>query len=214
MKNILLIGASSEAAQSLYKNFNQQYNFIRLSREDSQSCVSNFDILDPSTYYTEELKYDGLVYFPGTINLKPFKSLKIEDFYNDFDVSVMGLIKVLKYYHSYFNKDASLVFISSLASKLGMPFHSSVSVAKSALVGLCTALAAEFSPDIRVNCISPAGVYKKHNKKFAQQLSERIPLGRMAKPDEINGAIIYLCSNASSFVTGHNLVVDGGRTIW
>ena len=82
MKNILLIGASSEAALSLYKNFNQQYNFIRLSREDSQSCVSNFDILDPSTYYTEELKYDGLVYFPGTINLKPFKSLKIEDFYN------------------------------------------------------------------------------------------------------------------------------------
>ena len=68
MKNILLIGASSEAALSLYKNFNQQYNFVRLSRADSQSCVSNFDILDPSTYYTEELKCDGLVYFPGTIN--------------------------------------------------------------------------------------------------------------------------------------------------
>ena len=67
---------------------------------------------------------------------------------------------------------------------------------------------------IRVNCISPAGVYKKHSKKFVEQLSLRIPLGRMAKSHELNGAIIYLCSNASSFVTGHNLVVDGGRTIW
>jgi len=55
---------------------------------------------------------------------------------------------------------------------------------------------------------------KKNDKKFVEQLSQRIPLGRMAKPYEFNGAIVYLCSNASSFVTGHNLVVDGGRTIW
>ena len=67
---------------------------------------------------------------------------------------------------------------------------------------------------IRVNCISLAGVYNKHDKKFVEQLSYRIPLGRMAQPDEFNGAIIYLCSNASSFVTGHNLVIDGGRTVW
>ena len=67
---------------------------------------------------------------------------------------------------------------------------------------------------IRVNCISPTGVYKNHSKQFVKQLSERIPLGRMASRGEINGAIIYLCSNASSFVTGHNLIVDGGRTIW
>ena len=67
---------------------------------------------------------------------------------------------------------------------------------------------------IRVNCISPAGVYKKHDKKFVEQLSTRIPLGRMAKKHEFNGAIIYLCSSASSFVTGHNLIIDGGRTIW
>ena len=218
MKNILLIGASSEAALSLYKDFNQKYNFIRLSRQDSESCVSNFDILDSSTYYTEELKYDGLVYFPGTINLKPFKSLKIEDFYNDFDVSVMGLIKVLKYYHSFFNKDASLVFISSLASKLGMPFHSSVSVAKSALVGLCTALAAEFSPDIRVNCVSPSMFKSKmagrflRNEKSEERIRNNNPLKKIGESEDISSLIHFLLSDNSKWITGQNISIDGGMS--
>ncbi len=91
----------------------------------------------------------------------------------------------------------------------------SYSVAKSGIISMTRYLATYWAKNgIRVNCISPAGVYKKHNKKFVKQLSDRIPLGRMAKANELNGAIIYLCSNASSFVTGHNLVVDGGRTIW
>ena len=218
MKNILLIGASSEAALCLYKNYSQQYNFIRLSREDSESCVSNFDILDPSTYYAEELKYDGLVYFPGTINLKPFKSLKIEDFYNDFDVSVMGLIKVLKYYYSFFNKDASLVFISSLASKLGMPFHSSVSVAKSALHGLCTALAAEFSPDIRVNCIYPSMFKSKmsnrflRNEKSEEKIRNNNPLKKIGQSEDISSLINFLLSDNSKWITGQNISVDGGMS--
>ena len=80
MKNILLVGSSSVAAISFYANYKHRYNFIRLSREASESDLSNFNILDPSTYHTEKITLDGLVYFPGTINLKPFKSLKIEDF--------------------------------------------------------------------------------------------------------------------------------------
>jgi NAD(P)-dependent dehydrogenase (short-subunit alcohol dehydrogenase family) len=91
----------------------------------------------------------------------------------------------------------------------------SYSVAKSGIISMTRYLATYWAKKgIRVNCVSPAGVYKKHNKKFVEQLSERIPLGRMAKLEELNGAVIYLCSNASSYVTGHNLVVDGGRTIW
>ena len=91
----------------------------------------------------------------------------------------------------------------------------SYSVAKSGIISMTRYLATYWAKKgIRVNCVSPAGVYKKHNKKFVEQLSEKIPMGRMAKPEELTGAIIYLCSDASSFVTGHNLVVDGGRTIW
>ena len=99
----------------------------------------------------------------------------------------------------------------------GVDFNIPISypVAKSGIISFTRYLATYWAKKgIRVNCISPAGVYKKHNKKFVEQLSQRIPLGRMAKSYELNGAIIYLCSNASSFVTGHNLVVDGGRTIW
>ena len=99
----------------------------------------------------------------------------------------------------------------------GVNFNTTISysVAKSGIIAMTRYLATLWAKKgIRVNCISPAGVYKKHDKKFVEQLSQRIPLGRMARPDELNGAIVYLCSNASSFVTGHNLVVDGGRTIW
>ena len=99
----------------------------------------------------------------------------------------------------------------------GVNFNTPISyaVAKSGIISMTRYLATRWAKKgIRVNCISPAGVYKKHSKKFVEQLSLRIPLGRMAKSHELNGAIIYLCSNASSFVTGHNLVVDGGRTIW
>ena len=99
----------------------------------------------------------------------------------------------------------------------GVNFNTTVSysVAKSGIISMTRYLATLWAKKgIRVNCISPAGVYKKHDKKFVEQLSHRIPLGRMARPEELNGAIVYLCSNASSFVTGHNLIVDGGRTIW
>lgn len=218
MKNILLIGSSSEAAISLYKNYKDCYNFIRLSREDSESDVCNFDILDPCTYYTEELKYDGLVYFPGTINLKPFTNLKIEDFYNDFNVSVIGLVKILKFYYSYLNKECSLVFISSLASKIGMPFHSSVSVAKSALVGLSNALAAEFSPDIRVNCISPSMFKSKMSSRFLRntQSEERIknnnPLKKIGTTEDISSLINFLLSDDSNWITGQNISIDGGMS--
>ena len=218
MKNILLIGSSSEAARSLYNLHNKNYNFIRLSRNNNESDSSNFDILDPETYHSKQLKYDGLVYFPGSINLKPFKNLKIEDFYNDFDINVMGLVKILKFYQPYFNNDSSLIFISSLASKVGMPFHASVSVAKSALYGLCISLAAEFSPTIRVNCISPSMFKSKMAKRFLKnpQSEERIrnnnPLKKIGNPDDIASLINFLLSDDSKWITGQNISVDGGMS--
>jgi NAD(P)-dependent dehydrogenase (short-subunit alcohol dehydrogenase family) len=99
----------------------------------------------------------------------------------------------------------------------GVSFNTPASypVAKAGILSLTRYLATYWAKDgIRVNAISPAGVYRDHDPKFVQQLVHRIPLGRMAEPDEVASPIIFLLSDASSFMTGANLVVDGGRTIW
>jgi NAD(P)-dependent dehydrogenase (short-subunit alcohol dehydrogenase family) len=89
------------------------------------------------------------------------------------------------------------------------------SVVKTGLIGLTRYLAtywAEYS--IRVNAISPGGVYNNQPEEFVQRLSNLIPIGRMANADEYQAAIIFLCSDASSYMTGTNLIVDGGRSSW
>ena len=92
----------------------------------------------------------------------------------------------------------------------------SYNAAKGGLIVFTRYLAAYYGEyNIRINCISPGGIYNaKENKKFVQNYSDKVPLGRKANPDEINGSVIFLASDASSYVTGHNLVVDGGFTIW
>lgn len=88
-------------------------------------------------------------------------------------------------------------------------------VSKAGVIHLTKFLATYWAKNnIRVNAISPAGVYRNHDPEFVKKLSYCIPMGRMALPDEFKGAIIFLASEASSFITGHNLVIDGGRTIW
>ena len=219
MKNILLVGASSAASKDLFNTYNKRYNFIRLSSDENESDIRNFNLLNPETYYVnEELKYDGLVYFPGSINLKPFKTIKIDDFYNDFDVNVMGLVKILKFYQPYFNVNCSLIFISSLASKIGMPFHSSVAVSKSALVGLCISLAAELAPDKRVNCISPS-IFESNmsarflsNEKSKERIQNKNPLKKIGETKDIARAINFLLSDDSKWITGQNISIDGGMS--
>lgn len=99
----------------------------------------------------------------------------------------------------------------------GKPFNTPIaySMSKAALLAFTRYLATYWAPrGIRVNALSPAGVFDNHDPAFVQRLSQVIPLGRMAHRDEYKGAILFLCSDASSFMTGSNLIVDGGRTCW
>ena len=89
------------------------------------------------------------------------------------------------------------------------------SVTKHGLIGLTKYLSTYYANNkIRINTISPSGVYTNQDEEFVKRLSNLIPLGRMAKIDEYRGAIIFLCSEASSYMTGGNLILDGGRTAW
>jgi NAD(P)-dependent dehydrogenase (short-subunit alcohol dehydrogenase family) len=91
----------------------------------------------------------------------------------------------------------------------------SYSVVKSALIGLTRYLATYWAGrGIRVNAICPGGVGNGQPEEFVTKLTSLIPMGRMARPDEYQGAILFLCSDASSYMTGATLVVDGGRTCW
>jgi NAD(P)-dependent dehydrogenase (short-subunit alcohol dehydrogenase family) len=89
------------------------------------------------------------------------------------------------------------------------------SAAKWAIIGMTKYLAVYFADrKIRVNCLSPTGVFNDHPEEFVKRLSNIIPLGRMADINEYKGAVVFMCSDASSYRTGSNVVMDGGKTVW
>ena len=214
---ILLIGASSDIACDLYERYNNEYQFVRLSSNNDHSDIENFNIQDPSTYIDDE-NFDGIVYFPGTIVLKPFKQLSLETFENDYNINVLGLLKILKFYESRLSDNSSLVFISTVAASLGMPFHASISMCKSSIEALAKSLAAEWSPRVRINCIAPSLVETKLAKRFfrndkqKEMMNERHPLKTTGTPEDISSAIEFLLSKKSKWITGQVMGVDGGMS--
>ena len=147
-----------------------------------------------------------------------FPQLALEDFKNDYDINVLGLLKILKYYQASLVDGASLVFISTVAAKLGMPFHSSISMCKSSLEALSISLAAEWAPKIRVNCVAPSLVNTKlarrffRNDKQKEMMNDRHPLKKTGKSEDISHTIEFLLSNKSNWVSGQVFNIDGGMS--
>lgn len=229
MKNILIIGASSGIGAQLSKNLAAAgYNVTGTYNENTEYEVIPGVSMHHLNVMDDELDLDfipetidGLVYCVGSINLKPFKRIKPKDFAGDFNLQVVGAIKVLQYVTPHFkNSEApSVVFFSTVAVRNGFSFHSQVSASKGAIEGLTRALAAELAPTIRVNCIAPSLTQTPlsgkllSNEEKIEANDKRHPLGRIGQPEDLAQMAEFLLSSKSGWVTGQVFGVDGGMSV-
>lgn len=222
MKTTLIIGASSGIGKALAdKLIKSGESVISISRNTPDSSFSHYyqhDILSESELPNIEGTIDGLVYLPGSINLKPIRAIKHQDYKLDFELNVLGAIKSIQAYtkNLQLSNNASIVLFSSVAAQIGMPFHSSVAISKGAIESLTKALAAEFSPKIRVNCVAPSLTQTNMAEKLIntpeklEASNNRHPLKRIGTPDDIANTVEFLLSNNASWITGQIMHVDGG----
>ncbi len=224
MKNILFIGGSYGIGLEATKLLAKDTNLIIASRtsEELEGLDVKHIAFDASKDDITELDLpdtlDGLVYFPGSINLKPFKLLSMENFEEEMNLNFFSLVKVVQgLLPKLKNSDqASLVFFSTVAAKVGMPFHTSISAAKGAIEGFAKSLAAEYVPSLRVNVIAPSLTDTQLSKKLLsndtkrEKMGERHPLKRVGTPKDIANAVDFLLSDKSSWMTGQIIGIDGG----
>jgi 3-oxoacyl-[acyl-carrier protein] reductase len=226
-KNILIIGGSSGIGFSLVKQLHERgaavFVISRSGNNELPAGVMHLSAdvtgsLDAVATFLPELLH-GLVYSVGSIMLKPFARLSEEDFLNDYRLNVLGAVRIIQQSLKPLKNanGASIVLISSVAAKTGIPYHASIAAAKSGVEGLALSLAAELATQhIRVNVVAPSltdtpmaqNLLSTPEKREAS--AKRHPLAKVGQPDDISLAIAYLLSDDSNWVTGQVIGVDGG----
>jgi NAD(P)-dependent dehydrogenase (short-subunit alcohol dehydrogenase family) len=220
-KNIVLVGGNSGIGKAVAAQLQENgATIFSYSRTGEGTAAVDF-----STDF-EELPglpeiIDGVVYCPGTINLKPFHRISIADFKQEMEVNFYGAIRLLQACLKGLKKSSSpsVVLYSTVAVQTGMGFHAGIASAKGAVEGLTRSLAAEWAPNkIRVNAIAPSltetplasALLSTPEKKEASD--KRHPLGRVGRPEDIAEATVFLLSEKSSWMTGQILHLDGGMS--
>lgn len=221
MKTYLVVGGSKGIGREIVQQLLPENRVISISRNGSDMKHDHLieHKLDALKHDLPELQeLNGLVYCPGSINLKPFSRISSEEFLEDFEINVMGAIRVLKHYEKVLKKSdqASVVLFSTVASKVGMTFHSSVAVSKSGVEGLVKSLAAEWAPRIRVNAIAPTLTDTPlaerilRNDEIREKMKERHPLKRILEPGEVAAMCRFLLSDSTASITGQVISMDAG----
>ena len=228
MKNYLIIGGSSGIGKAIVDQLSTDENTHVVSTYFSNPIENAGNVR--FFYYnaeTDNLAYQdlpevihGFAYCPGAIVLKPFKRLTEESVLEDFKLQVVGAMKAIQAVLPNLQaaENASIVLFSTVAVQQGFNFHAQVAMSKGAIEGLTKALAAEFAPKIRVNCIAPSltdtplseRLLNSEEKKSAH--AERHPLKAVGEPKDSAEAAIFLLSEKSKWITGQIIHVDGGMS--
>lgn len=221
MKKILIIGGSKGIGNAILLQQledNRVHTISRTAPEITHPNLTHFslDVLQDTLPEIESL--DTLIYCPGSITLKPIGSLSIEDFRNDFEINVIGAVKAIQKYLPALKKgnQPSILLFSTVAAKLGMPFHASIATAKAGVEGLVKSLGAELASSIRVNAIAPtitettlaSGILR--NDRMKENMVERHPMKGYLKPEEVAEMADFLISEKAKSISGQIFEMDYG----
>ena len=221
MKNIVIIGGSKGIGSAILLQqleSNIVYNISRNEPEITHPNLRYFSINVLQDALPDIENVDTLIYCPGSINLKPIGSLSIDDFRNDFEINVIGAVKAIQKYLPALRKgtNPSIVLFSTVAVKLGMPFHASIATSKAGIEGLVKSLGAELASVIRINAIAPtitettlaAGILR--NDRMKENMVERHPMKGYLKPEEVANMANFLISENAKSISGQVFEMESG----
>jgi 3-oxoacyl-[acyl-carrier protein] reductase len=221
MKNIVIVGGSKGIGSAILLQqleTNTVFNISRTAPDISHPNLVHYPIDILADTLPEIAEIDTLIYCPGSINLKPIGSLNIDDFRTDFEINVIGAVKAIQKYLPALKKgkNPSIVLFSTVAAKLGMPFHASIATAKAGIEGLVKSLGAELASVVRINAIAPtitetslaAGILR--NDRMKENMVERHPMKGYLKPEEVANMANFLISEQAKSISGQIFEMDYG----
>jgi NAD(P)-dependent dehydrogenase (short-subunit alcohol dehydrogenase family) len=228
----LIFGATGSIGSSLaeqLKNLGNELHLVARNENEVKAIAEKLscsftvaDVLEDG--FMEKIKADiddvkGIAYCIGSIDLKPIRMVTEQDMNKCMKLNLYSAIDVIKGYQETLKKNkGSIVLFSTVAAQRGFTNHAIIASAKAAVEGLTVSLAAEFAPNIRVNCIAPSLTKSKiaepmlKNTTIAEGIAKAHPLKRLGEGKDSASLAKFLITEDSSWVTGQIIAVDGGRS--
>jgi len=204
-----LIGRNFSSLSDLSKKLNCKF---------SKADVSDNEEFEDALKKTDDTVH-GLAYCAGSIDLKPLSSSHPNDYIESFKVNTIGAAMAAKYLKNTLTKNkGSIIFFSSIAASQGFPNHTIVATSKGAIESLTVSLAADFAPEIKVNCIAPSltetGMTTSiiSNPSIKKAIENLHPIPRLGQPRDHGKLATYLLCEPNNWITGQIFNVDGGRS--